>query len=1245
MPLLTLSSMTRTTLRAARRPSMLVSAAFVAAACAGKVDTSWHSEQGYRWRSLAVSHRDHSGFKLLKSGATGITHANTIDDAHALANRNLLIGAGVAIADVDGDGLPDVFLPSVEQPAALYHNDGGMRFSDVTASSGIETRGLATMCAAFADVDGDGNFDLVVGTLGGPIKLWRGDGKGHFTDATAESGLTGGYAATALTFADVDGDGDLDLYVGTYKVKNALDAYPPQARAFDQVVKKVDGKYVVADAWKKEYRVEDRPDLGGVMRSQRADPDMFFINDGKGRFTRVPISGSRFLAADGKPLGEEPDYFTLAARFYDVNGDGAPDLYVCNDFEDPDQFWINDGKGNFRMAPWSAVRQTSNTCMSVDFGDVNRDGVVDFFTADMMSPTAEARLRQLPTHTPLAKPVGFVNDRAQWMRNALQVGRGDGSWAEVAEMAGVAATDWTWGSAFIDVDLDGYEDLVALNGHRWDVRDADTFDRIRNSFPRVAWNAEQKAFPRLAAESFVLRNRGDLTFADMSRTWGVGTEPAISQGIALADLDGDGALDIVATRLDEPPVIYHNEAGAPRIGVRLRGRSPNTRGIGAKITVRAAGIPPQTREMTAGGYYLSGSDAELSFATGKDSAVTIEVQWRDGRTSAVAGARPDRLYEIDEAGATGSSHVSQAGVAADTSSSLFEDATRLLGGHSHADSVFDDNIRQPLLPNRFSQLGPGITWADVDGDGREDLIVGTGRGGHLAVFQNDRKGFRDLQTGAAPSRWDVTTALPIPRDGRVMLAVGQSNYEAGSPSEALSVPAVFGMMPNARNAASLVIAPPETASVGPLALADVNGDGRLDLFVGARVVPGAWPLPAASHLYLRTANGGWTEDTANASLLARLGLLSSAIFTDIDGDGRPDLVVAAEWGPVRLLHNEGGRFVDVTKRYGLSERTSRWIGLAAGDFDGDGRMDLIATSWGRNTPWQATNDRPYELVVGNFGGAGMGLVFARRDSASGREMPVQPFTQLGAAIPSIRDRVTTFTDYSKSSVDQILGPAASGAVRVGATSFDHVVLLNRGDHFETRALPAIAQAAPASGVVVADFDGDGHEDVFLAQNFFPTELETPRFDAGVGLLLRGDGTGGFQPLDVRTSGIEMFGDQRGAASADYDADGRVDLAVGENGGQTTLWHNRAAKAGIRVHVDGGPDNPFGIGAQLRATAGSVRGAAREIHGGGYWSMDGATTIIAKVNGLDSIWVRWPNGTSTTVPVASSQTELTLRMPR
>ena len=291
--------------------------ALLAVACAPKVDTSWHQGHGYRWRALALARLGHAGFSLLRSSKTGVTHANMIDDEHALANRNLLIGAGAATGDMDGDGLPDLFLASMERPAALYHNDGGMHFTDITARSGIDTRGLATSCAAFADVNGDGNLDLVVGTLGGPIKLWLGDGKGRFADGTTASGLVGGYAATALTFADVDGDGDLDLYVGTYKVRSALDAYSPQDRAFDKVVKKVDGKYVVVDQWQQEYRVIDRPDLGGVLRSQRADPDLFFVNDGRGHFTRTPISGARFLDDDGEPL-------------LDVDLDAYEDLLTLN---------------------------------------------------------------------------------------------------------------------------------------------------------------------------------------------------------------------------------------------------------------------------------------------------------------------------------------------------------------------------------------------------------------------------------------------------------------------------------------------------------------------------------------------------------------------------------------------------------------------------------------------------------------------------------------------------------------------------------------------------------------------------------------------------------------------------------------------------------------------------------------------------------------------------------------------------
>ena len=1201
------------------------------AACAPDVDTTWHDEPGYRWRNLDVRGGD-AGLTMLGPGTTGLTHANTITDERALANRHLLLGAGAAVADIDGDGLPDIFLPSVEQPAALYRNRGGLRFEDVTAASGIALNG-ATMGATFADVDGDGDPDLLVGSLGGALSLYRNEGGARFVDATATSGLDSGYAATTLTLADVDGDADLDLYVATYKVRNALDAFPPQARAFDQVVKKVGDRYEVVPEWQREYRIEDRPDLGGIVRSQRAEEDLFYLNDGSGHFARQPVTGDRWRDEDGRPLAQAPDYFSLAARFYDVTGDGAPDLYVCNDFEDPDQFWLNDGRGNFRLVPRLALRATSNTCMSVEFADINRDGFVDVFTADMQSPTLAARQRQVPTHTPLPKTIGESPDRAQWMRNALQVARGDGTWAQLADFAGVEASDWTWGSAFLDVDLDGYEDLLLAAGHRWDIRDADTFDRIRNAFPRVPWNREQGEFPRLAVPNVAFRNVGDGTFADLSDPWGFAGDSAISQGIALADFDGDGDLDPLVTRLNDAPRLYRNEGSEPRLAVHLKGRAPNPDGIGARVEVQFGRLPHQSREMTEGGYYLSGSQAQLVFAATADSTGRLVVRWRSGRVSEVT-VRANTLVEVEEP-----TSEAVAATPASTANALFADATALLGGHRHVESTFDDFSRQPLLPNRFAQFGPAIAWGDLDGDGREDLVVGAARGQPMAAFRNMGTSFTPLSAGGPLAGDQGGLAVVRSSNGaRVLSAV--SGYEAPAVNERPA--AAMWMSVPARAASWQGIATPDSAASGPIAVGDVNGDGQLDLFVGVRIVPGRWPLPAASHLWLGQPDGSFAEDRTNAAALAALGLVTGATFADLDGNGATDLVVASEWGPVRVLLNEGGRLTDATGRLGLSGVTSRWMGVTAGDFDGDGRLDLVTTSWGRNLGWRASADRPVELHVARIDST-IGLVFAQREAAGDRVVPLESRARLGVALPNVREGFGSYAAYAGATVAAVLGPNAGRAIRVGATTFEHTLFLNRGGRFEAKALPLAAQVAPSFGAVVADYDGDGREDLFLAQNFFPTEVDAPRQDAGAGQILLGDGTGGFRALSVGEAGISALGDQRGAATADFDEDGRSDLALGQNGWQTRLFRNLGAKVGVRVVLEGPAGNPTGIGAQLRVGRGSTRGPVREVRSGtGPWSSDSPVTVMARPDGADSVFVRWPGGREQVVPLGAGGT-LRVRM--
>ena len=1215
-----------------------------------KVTSSWHDADGYRWRALDVPRGKLTpGFTSLTPSQTGIAFSNTVSDSLLVHNRQLAQGAGVCLADIDGDGRPDVFLARTEGPNALYRNLGDWRFENITRQAGVAAADRYSTGCAFADVDGDGDQDLLLVSLGGPNALFLNDGKGHFSEQTA--GLTSTAGSMTIAVADVDGDGDLDLYVVNNKAYTTIDRMSPQERAFGNVTRRLGGgpnRYEVKEQYRRDYRLVDRKDLGGISLEQRADADYFYLNDGTGHFVREPIAHNpRFTDDKGIPLREEREDFGLAAVFADLTGDGAPDLYVANDFEDPDQCWINDGHGQFRLIPWYALRATSNSGMAVAVGDVNRDGYPDLFEVDMLSQDTRRRKTQIPTHTAVVTRPGLGEGRPQMQRNTLQLNRGDGTFAEVARFAGVSGSGWSWSTVFLDVDLDGWEDILIGTGHVWDVMDGDTQHRLLNQLGQIDWRQMLFSYPPLKLPNVAFRNRGDLTFEDVSKNWRFDLGDDISHGMALADLDGDGDLDVVINRLDQPAAVLRNDATAGRVTVRLRGAAPNTAGIGSRVTVTDVGaqhaaplpgraLPIQEREIIAGGSYLSSSDAQVTFATGAAAHVRIEVDWRDGSQSVIDSAVPNREYEIQEGrtahGARRTAHT--------VAHALFEDISSQLGGHQHVEPYFDDYQRQLLLPNAFSQLGPGVAWVDLDGDGKEDLIVGAGRTGRIAFFHNTGTRLQPSALHPPPAPGDLTTILGWPdgRGGSLALA-GVAAYEASTTTAARTIASVVAYSP--RTGAVTPLIGGDTASVGPLALADYDGDGKLDLFLGARIFPAGYPISPSSHLY-HNENGRLMLDSANSRQFAKLGMVSAALFSDIDGDGDPDLLLAIEWGMIRVLLNDHGRFTPA-QFPGLAGVYSRWNGLATGDLDGDGRLDIVATSWGRNTDFRATEKRPLFLFVGFFTGRGRpDILLAQEDPRIHAIAPLATFDRLTQAFPGAGTRLRTFAAYADAGVDGVLGPAAPEAARLGVTTLDHMVFLNRGDRFDAHPLPTEAQLAPAFYAGIADFNGDGKEDLFLAQNVFATDIATPRYDAGRSLLLLGDGRGGLTPMDGRQSGLVVYGEQRGAAYADFDADGRLDLAVSENGAPTRLFHNAGGAPGLRVRVIGPPGNPSGIGTQIRLRYSGGDGPVREVQAGsGYWSQNGAVQVLGRAGLATALWVRWPGGRAQVIPLRPDQRELTV----
>ncbi len=1211
------------------------------AGCAPREPGEWHEEADHRWREVSVP-RGSAGFTPMQGARSGIDFQNEVSDSLLEGNRHLGQGAGVSLGDVDGDGRVDLFFARTEGCSVLYRNLGGWKFEDVTASAKVGACDRRSTGSALVDIDGDGDLDLLLLATTGPNAIFVNDGTGRFSERR-DLGLSAtGHGGTALAIADADGDGWLDVYVGNYKAYTIDDSVPPQQRAFNQMVRQVaPGRYEVVPQHAKDYKVVLRPDMGGLRMTQRGAPDEFYRNV-RGTLVAESLTGGRFLEPDGRRVAEVPESFALSTKFADLNGDGAPELFVANDFEDTDVLWVNDGRGGFRRADWTAMRQMSNSAMGVDIADVNGDGRPDLFEVDMLADDSRRLKTQIPTHTALPKRAGDVESQLQQQRNTLFVNRGDGTFAEVSNAAGVQASGWSWGTMFMDVDLDGWQDILVANGHLWDIMDSDVQEGLQNRLNDVPWRRLRWEFPELRLKNIAFRNRGDLTFEPASTQWRWGTEEDISHGMASADLDGDGDLDVVVNRLRSPALVLRNDASAPRVAVRLVGAAPNTRAVGARIQLLGGAVPLQTHEVVAGGMYMSHSDYETSFAMGTSDSAKLVVTWRDGRRTTIAHVRPDRAYEVRAEGALPSPAPTVAPGAvpgASRPAPIFVDATGELGGHKHSEVPFDDWERQLLLPNSLSQLGPGVSWFDIDRDGDEDLMVGAGRDGRLGVFRNEDGRLRARPGEGPVAGADLTTILGMADARGERLLVGVSGWEGASVNAAVSVGTGRGGVSTSVE----VLVPLRASATGPMALGDYDGDGDLDLFVGGRAIPGRYPVSASSALY-RNMDGRFVEDTASTSLLNDIGLVSSAMFADMNGDGKPDLVLAMEWGSITLLLNGNGRFSRASASWGLDRWTSRWNGVAAGDLNGDGLLDLVATSWGTNIVARADSARPLYQFHGPFGSAGEEeMLIAREDPRLRAIAPLNGFARVRVTIADLSSRVKSFAAYADATLDQVLGPHLAVATKQTAVTMEHMVFINMGDRFEARPLPPEAQLAPSSYAGVADFDGDGLEDVLLSQNFFATAVGIPRYDAGRGLLLLGDGAGALTPQSGEQSGIVVYGDQRGAAFSDIDADGRIDVVISQNAAATRLFRNRGARPGLRVRLQGPPSNPDGVGAQVRLAFGERMGPVREIQSGsGYWSQNGAVQVFGTPSAPTSVWVRWPGGAETRTAVPLGAREVLVR---